>query len=247
MRGRPGLACSGRGKAYRCGLPTCSAEALRWRTTASGRPSSVVGWRAAVSALGPASSLGCRGTDTVPAGASGLGRSRSSRTGCTSPAAGCHTACCTCLPRGVWLEARTCHPYGACSSENSQRQITLMCFYGYNHVLKLGKIVITWWNVHFKMNMGSSYVHGLTIYVRYSVLHKPLHVLFLCTSKLTWEKNKFPLLVFSGQIWESRAWVKKSASSPGILPADLGEQGVGEKTSLLSWYPPGGFGRAGRG
>ena len=109
-----------------------------------------------------------------------------------------------------------------------QRQITLMCFCRYNHALKLGKIVITWWNVHFKMNMGSAHVHRLTVYVRCSALHKPLHVLFV-------------FVYFKTSVG------KKPASSPGILQADMGEQGMGEKTSLLSWYSPGGFGRARQG
>lgn len=89
-----------------------------------------------------------------------------------------------------------------------------MCFYRYNHTLRLCKTVITWWNVHFKMNMGRSHDNwGLTIYVLHSVLYKPCHVLwreppqfvFMC---LTFSVGKNSLLswYFPG-LQFGRAWL----------------------------------------
>lgn len=123
MQGLLDLACSGKGKAYRFVLATCSAEDLHWRmTTAWGHQSSGEVFRAAAFVLGPASSPCYTDTDTVPAWASCQAQCKHCCTGYTSPAAGCRTACYTYPLHGAWLGDHTCHPCVACSSGKKKKR-----------------------------------------------------------------------------------------------------------------------------
>lgn len=123
MQGLLDLAYSGKDKAYHFVLATCSAEDLRWRMmTAWGHQSSEEVFHAAAFVLGPASSPCYMDMDTVPAWASCQAPCKRCCTGYTFPVAGCHTACYTYPLHGVWLEAHTCHPCVAYSSEKKFRQ-----------------------------------------------------------------------------------------------------------------------------
>lgn len=82
-----------------------------------------------------------------------------------------------------------------------------MCFYRYNHTLKLCKTVITWWNVRFKMNMGSSCNNqaltteapyfGIIIQCRVTYSGEGFRSLSACAWHFLWVKKGF-LSLFPG-------------------------------------------------
>lgn len=123
--GRPGLACSGRDKAYHCGSPTCLLRPSLEDDRCIGPPIIWGGMACGCICPGPCILSRVVGVWILSLqGPSVRAGSRSSRTGCTSPC--CWLPYCMLYMSPSWrlAEARTCHPYGACSSENSETDHT---------------------------------------------------------------------------------------------------------------------------